>query len=76
MKVIIEKRTYYCDDFMNSSEAARIKFRVSGIPDGITQAHQKMFIINNFILKTLLPEVFCQPEQHLAEFLVSSQSRL
>lgn len=76
MQVLIQKRTYYCDDFMTASEAARIRFRVSGIPDGITQAHQKMFIINTFILKTLLPDVFCQPEQHLSEFLVSSQSRL
>lgn len=76
MQVLIQKRTYYADGVLTNSESCRIKFRKSGIPQDITRAHQKMFIINNFFLKTFLADVFCQPEQHLAEFVVNGQSRL
>lgn len=76
MKVIIQKRTYYADDIFTQQEGGRIKFRKSGIAEEISKAHQKMFVISVFFLKTFLPEIFCQPEQHLAEFIVSSQARL
>lgn len=76
MKILIQKRTYYADDVFTTTEGGRIKFRKSGIAEDITRAHQKMFVISVFFLKTFLPDVFCQPEQHLAEFIVSSVARL
>ena len=76
MQVILLKRTYYADGVFTSLEASKIRFRKSGIADQISTAHQKMMIIGVFFLKTFLPEVFCQPEQYLAEFVVSSQSRM
>ena len=76
MQVIIEKRTYYADDVFTTAEGGRIKFRPSGMAEDISKAHQKMFIISVFFLKTFLPDIFCQPEQHLAEFIISSQARL
>ena len=76
MQVLIQKRTYYADDVFTTAEGGRIKFRKSGMAEDITRAHQKMFIISAFFLKSFLPEVFCQPELYLAEFIISSQARL
>jgi len=76
MKIMMQTRTYFGDEVLTQAEASRIKFRSSGIPQDYTKAHKKMILINSFFLKTLIPEIFCQPEQYLSEFIVSNSSRL
>lgn len=76
LKILMDDKVYFTDDILTISEAIRIRFRPSGMPAGYSRNQRRMILINLFILKTFIPEVFCLPETRNFNMSISSTSRL
>lgn len=75
-KILMENRTFFSDGVLCTSENNRLLFSTSGLPANYSLAHKKMILTFGFFLKSFLPDVFCQPELHIADQIISNLSRL